>query len=271
MKTIIFYRSSYRGNTQKIAQSMAEALSAELVSIDSALSTDLSEYDLIGFGSAINFAAHDIRLQRFVAGQKIAGKNVFIFSTRCRPLLGAYHKPLRNIIEKKGGIIAGEFSCRGYDRTGPWVLIDGYNKSRPNEKDIFKAKLFAEKIRWKLHPMANIYKVPVNERFLGIAIRNKDAEIIAGNKVVFLNTSTCVSCGKCIKVCPMRIFALKDKVLPINEEDCIQCRLCADKCPTSSIFIKESFLNGLRIAFRESFSDKLQRRYNSADEDIYNV
>lgn len=265
MKTIIFYRSSYRGNTLKIAQSMAESFSAELVSIDNKTSSDLSEYDLIGFGSAINFAAHDIRLQQFVAEQDLEGKNVFIFSTRCRPFLGSYHNLLRNIIEKKGGMIVGEFSCRGYDRTGPWVVMDGYNKSRPNEMDIFKAKLFAEKIKWKLHPLATIYKVPVNEYISGIAIRKKNTEIIAGNKVVFLNTSTCVSCGRCIKVCPMHIFTLKGKVLPMNEDNCIQCRLCADKCPTSSIFIKESFLNGLKIAFRESFSDKLQKSYNSLD------
>ena len=34
MRTIILYRSSYKGNTLKIAQSMADALSAELVSVD---------------------------------------------------------------------------------------------------------------------------------------------------------------------------------------------------------------------------------------------
>lgn len=244
---------------------MADALSAELVSIDTTSSIDLSEYDLIGFGSAINFAAHDIRLQRFAAEQYLKGKNVFIFSTRCRPLLGAYHKPLRNIIESRKGIVVGEFSCRGYDRTGPWVVMEGYNKSRPNEKDIFKARLFAEKLKWKLHPLATIYKVPVNEYFSGIAVRKTDTGIIAGNKVVFLNTTTCISCGKCIKGCPMHIFTFKGEVLPMNDDNCIQCRLCADKCPTSSIFIKESFLNGLRIAFRESFSDKLQKSYNSLD------
>ena len=109
MRTIILYRSSYKGNTLKIAQSMADALSAELVSVGNTPTIDLSGYDLIGFGSAINFAAHDIRLQRFVSEQNIDGKNVFIFSTRCRPFLGAYHKPLKKIIERKE---IGRASCR---------------------------------------------------------------------------------------------------------------------------------------------------------------
>ena len=263
MKTIIFYRSSYKGNTLKIAQTIAEVLSAESVSIDSNSKVDISEYDLIGFGSAINFAAHDSHLQRFVSEQNLKGKNIFIFSTRCRPFVGAYHKPLKKLVNKQGGTIVGEFSCKGFDRTGPWVLVDGYNKARPNERDIFKARLFAEKLRRQFHPLATIYKSPVTEHFFRIPIRHKDTDIIAGNKVVFLNTSTCVSCRKCIQVCPMHIFALQDKVLPTNERNCIQCQLCAEQCPTSSIFIKESFLHELQIAFRESFSDKLQRSYNS--------
>ncbi|WP_286438762.1 4Fe-4S dicluster domain-containing protein, partial [Bacteroides acidifaciens] len=152
-----------------------------------------------------------------------------------------------------------------FDRTGPWVLMDGYNKARPDERDIFKARLFVEKLRWKLHPLALAHKNPVAGYSDGIPIRHNGSNIVIGDKVVFLNTSTCIKCGKCINVCPMHIFAQKDTILPMDEKNCIQCRLCADNCPTSSIYIHESFLNGLRIALRESFSDKLQNSYKAED------
>lgn len=260
MKTIIFYRSAYKGNTLKIAQKMAEVLGADMVSIDTNPSVDLSEYDLIGFGSAINFAAHDIRLQQFAAEQDLNGRDVFIFSTRCRPMLGGYHKALRKIINDKGGVIAGEFSCRGYDRTGPWILMDGYNKARPDARDVFKAGLFAEKLRWKLHPLANIYRKPVEGHIEGVPTRRKGADVVAGDKVVFLDTSTCVGCGKCIAACPMHVFERRSShVLPDNDRDCILCRICAHRCPTSSILIHESLLNSLRIGLCES---GLRKSYN---------
>lgn len=260
MKTIIFYRSSYKGNTLKIAQKMAEVLGAGLVSVDTNPEVDLSEYDLIGFGSAINFAAHDVQLLRFAEKQNLKDKDVFIFSTRCRPYLGGYHKALRTIIRDRGGFIVGEFSCRGYDRTGPWVLMDGYNKARPDARDVFKAGLFAEKLRWKLHPLADIYKAPVEDHIEGLPARRKGSDIVAGDKVVFLDTSTCVGCGKCIEDCPMHVFERKNgHVLPVYDRNCILCRICADRCPTSSIFIHESILNSLRIGLCES---GLQKNYN---------
>ena len=260
MKTIIFYRSAYKGNTLKIAQKMAEALGAGLVSIDTNPEVDVSEYDLIGFGSAINFAAHDVQLLRFAEKQNLKDKDVFIFSTRCRPYLGGYHKALRKIIRDRGGVIAGEFSCRGYDRTGPWVLMDGYNKARPDARDVFKAGLFAEKLRRKLHPLDDIYGGPVEGHIEGVPTRRKGSDIVAGDKVVFLDTSTCVGCGKCIAGCPMHVFDRKSgHVLPVYDRDCILCRICADRCPTSSIFIHESILNSLRIGLCES---RLRKIYN---------
>lgn len=265
MKTILFYLSTYNGNTWKIAETMATVLSADLVSIEAKKTSDLdlSKYDLIGFGSAIHFAQHDIRLQRFVSALPLLGKNVFIFSTRCRPFLGSYHTTLKGILKKQGANLVGEFSCVGFDRTGPWVLINGYNKNRPNTNDLFKARLFVEKLQRKLHPLSSIMKETVTEYKQGVTFRLKGENRIAGGKVVFLNTTSCIQCGKCMKVCPMNIYQKSDVLLPVNEKNCIQCHLCAKNCPTNSIYIHESFANGVRIALREVFSRKLQSSYKS--------
>lgn len=250
MKTVIIYCSNYKGNTRKIAKAMAEELSAQLLEVGELVNIDLTNYDLIGFGASINFARHNIRLLDFVEQQSLKGKNVFIFSTRCRPFLGRYHKAMKALLKKKQANLIGEYSCRGFDRTGPWVAMDGYNKNRPDAKDIFKARLFAAKMKSK-----------VNSYSFASAAQSHQ---IIGN-VVRLNVSTCVACGKCLRNCPMHVFTSYEKektyILPTTEQNCIQCSICAEACPTGSLFINESLFNGLRIAIKEVVSNKLQTAY----------
>lgn len=98
-----------------------------------------------------------------------------------------------------------------------------------------------------------IYKHPSN------------ANKIAG-KTTLLNITTCIHCMKCINLCPMHVFEIKEYdnsriILPTGESNCIQCQTCSRNCPTNSIFINESFINGIRIAIREAGSDKLQQAY----------
>ena len=42
--------------------------------------------------------------------------------------------------------VVGEFSCRGFDTVGPFKLIGGVNKGRPDERDLENAKKFARGI-----------------------------------------------------------------------------------------------------------------------------
>ena len=62
MKAIIIYVSTYQSNTLKVAQRMANELSAFLATTREAENIDLSDYDLIGLGSGINFAQHHCKL-----------------------------------------------------------------------------------------------------------------------------------------------------------------------------------------------------------------
>lgn len=101
MKTLIIVSSTYHGNTLKVAKAMAQELNATIKCPKEVNSSDISSYDLIGFGSGINFASHNKEIISFVEKLSIAGKKIFIFSTRCRPILGNYHKKLKSLIAQK--------------------------------------------------------------------------------------------------------------------------------------------------------------------------
>lgn len=265
MKILIIVSSTYQGNTMKVAQAMAGVLKATIQNTTEAALSDFSSYDLIGFGSGIRFASHSREIISLVENVSIKGKKVFIFSTRCRPILGGYHKRLKSLIREKEGVLLGEFSCRGFDRTGPWIGINGYNKNRPDDNDLFKAKLFALRMRKKAHPLVDFRRSYLATTSVeGLDFRTDGINRVVGN-IVTVNTTTCTVCGKCIRNCPLHVLTVQDGdskiILPLGEMNCIMCGQCEKECPVDAIFINESFRNGLRILIRESSSDKLQKAY----------
>ena len=46
-----------------------------------------------------------------------------------------------------------------------------------------------------------------------------------------LDRESCISCGKCEKICPMQVEVLKN----INSAECIRCGRCVKTCPTGAI------------------------------------
>ena len=154
VKTLIVYVSIHHGNTEKIARAMAEVLNAKLVKPNEVEINKLSQYDLIGFGSGIYWGQHHKSLLKFVDQlPDLKEKKAFIFSTsgvsnagnfshNFRNRVSHFHVPLRKKLIKKGLNIVGEFACRGFDNVGPFRLIGGLNKGRPNKKDLKNAKNF---------------------------------------------------------------------------------------------------------------------------------
>ena len=60
-----------------------------------------------------------------------------------------FNKPLKAKLLEKGFDIIGIFSCRGFDTYGPFKLICGISKGRPNEGDFGKARDFAQSLKNK--------------------------------------------------------------------------------------------------------------------------
>lgn len=142
MKTLIICISTKYGNTEKIAKAMSEVFGADLLKPHEINADDLLKYDLIGFGSGIFYFKHHQALFNLVDRLPYLKKRAFIFSTSGKGSVNQ-HKAFKDKLSEKGFIVIGEFSCKGFDTWGPYKLIGGRNKNRPNEKDFEDAANFA--------------------------------------------------------------------------------------------------------------------------------
>ena len=162
MKILIIYISIHNGNTEKIAKKIANVLEAKLVKPQELKINTITEYNLIGFGSGIYFGMHHKSLLSLADKLPIlVGKKAFIFSTsgvsnklnflhNIRHMTTHFHNPLKEKLLKKGFNIIGEFSCKGLDTVGPFKLIGGINKNRPNKNDLEDAKNFAKNLKFTI-------------------------------------------------------------------------------------------------------------------------
>ncbi len=55
-----------------------------------------------------------------------------------------------------------------------------------------------------------------------------------------VDTSLCVACGCCVKVCPLQaIEIVRGITARVNTDKCVGCGKCAAECPASVITIRE--------------------------------
>jgi len=153
MKSLIICASKSHGNTRLVADRMAEVLGAEVVAPEVVDPAALRQYDLIGFGSGIYYMRMETRLLKLIRHiplvDHIRAFTYFTSGAREVPLL-SYHKPIRKRLEAKGFEVIGSFSCRGFDTVGPFGLIGGINRGRPDGHDLERAEAFAAHLRKRI-------------------------------------------------------------------------------------------------------------------------
>ncbi|KOA19967.1 flavodoxin [Clostridium homopropionicum DSM 5847] len=144
MKTLIIYASVHHGNTEKIGKTMAEILNADIVKFNEINVDTLKDYDLIGFGSGIFYGKFHKGIIELIENiPALSNKKAFIFSTSGQGKED-YNNSIKDKLEEKGFKVLGHFACKGFDTFGPFKLIGGIAKGRPNEDDFQKAKDFAK-------------------------------------------------------------------------------------------------------------------------------
>jgi len=147
MKTIIVYASYAHGNTEKLAQSMAVVLKADLVGMDKAEPWQLAEYDLVGFGSGIyHFGFHKKIIHLADELGKFAKPDIFVFSTSGvgKPSLNL---PFTRHLTDRGFPVVASFACKGFDNYGIKRFFGGIAQDHPNAFDLQNAQTFATNLQ----------------------------------------------------------------------------------------------------------------------------
>lgn len=122
------------GNTKKLAQAIAQALSAEAKDLTAPLS---EKADILFLGSSYYAFDVDEAVKAYIAQNKDHIGKIVCFGTSA--MMRSVRKPVRKAAEPVGVTVAEEeFHCRG--SFGPM------HKGRPNEKDLAAAAAFAKKL-----------------------------------------------------------------------------------------------------------------------------
>ena len=141
MKTAIVYYSNHHGNTKKVAEAIAAECGADLFDVMETQDIDLTAYDIIGFASGIYYSKFAKEITEFAAEKLPENKKVFFLYTCGHKRKGFTAEPAKIAAEKNCRII-GEFGCNGLDTYGPFRLIGGINKERPDQRDLDAAVRF---------------------------------------------------------------------------------------------------------------------------------
>jgi flavodoxin len=157
VKSLVVVFSYHHGNTEKIAQAVANVLDAPVKTPRQVTPDEIREYDLVGFGSGIYSATFDPSVLDLADRlPNTAGKKAFLFSTYGAPAFIANrefieknHQQIREKLQAKGFTIIGEFGCAGWNTNSFLRFFGGLNKGRPNAEDLRNAEEFARSVKGK--------------------------------------------------------------------------------------------------------------------------
>ena len=132
MKTLLIVYSFHHHNTEKIAQAFADVLGAKIKTPQHTAPEALPAYDIVGFGSGIYSDQHH--------------PSLLDLADNLLQITDKAYAPLREKLQAKGYMIAGEFMCPGWNTNKFLKLFGGINKGRSNAEDLQRARAFAQEL-----------------------------------------------------------------------------------------------------------------------------
>jgi len=235
---MIFYFSGC-GNSRFIAESIAQAINEPLVFIPEAERENRFEYTLaederVGFVFPIYSWQPPHLVMEFVQKLKFAQAPAYVWmAVTCGDNGGVAEKVFGQQLAEIGWTLNADY-C--FQMPNTYVNMAGMGTDKPEvaQRKIEKAKAHLPEV------ISNIIeRKSVTEMRRGIFPRFKTNVIGKGfykwvSDEPFRSTDDCISCGKCVKVCPLQNIPLEEG-RPKWHGHCTNCDACFHHCPKNAI------------------------------------
>ena len=239
MKILICYFSG-TGNTQKVLDCYADAFTnfygdeVTLTRMEDKFEYDLNDFDLVGVGYPVHaFNAPSIALNFCKKLRKLPSKKpAFIVSTSGEPLTlnNISSIKLTSILRRKNLIVNNEYHyCMPYNiifRHGDEMAYRMWTTAQLLAPLDVKEIKQGVKSRLKRVFMGGFIAWIMRCEHWGGRLNGKQYKV----------SEQCVSCNKCVKICPTNNITIKDGKMKFGG-NCLMCMRCAHLCPTDAIKI----------------------------------
>lgn len=236
MSTVIYFSGT--GNSYHIAKTIAEHQNSSLISIADFDGKSIND-DKVGFVFPIYCGELPPIVESFLKRVIVRGKYIWALAAS-GGTVGTAFKTIDKILRYNEMRLHFAQNLLMPDNSIITMTKPEYTKfALENE-----SRLISEALSLIDEESQNQYKV---ESFLGKTSRVQWASLkgVVGINSKKVNKKTCVDCGICIDICPMKnIVRVGDKIK--IGPNCTNCFACLHWCPTSSInagFIKVSSKN----------------------------
>ena len=235
---MIFYFSGC-GNSRYVAETIAAGLYDNLVFIPEAAREGRYEYELtederLGFVFPIYAWAPPKLVLNFIEKLEISKPTYLYFACTMGDECGLTEKIFQKAVEQKGWSLSACFSVQMPETYigMPGFKLDTKEKAKQkiaeadatltrNIPRLINKECFSEIVKGSL-PWLKTYLV--NPGFNQYATDDKK----------YLTTDKCISCSKCVKVCPLQNITLEDG-RPKWHGNCTMCMACYHHCPVNAI------------------------------------
>lgn len=129
-------------------------------------------------------------------------------------------------------------------------------RSRPDRKDIQRARSFGGMARKKTDAVESLHDLPPLVVPGNFPYRERGP---ARNVSPETRHELCIKCRKCIEMCPVEAISLQDNLITALKEKCLLCCACVKNCPTGARYLGDVQL----IQFAQKLSTMCSQRKES--------